>query len=176
MKKVVLVYSIALIISCSSLPLPNSHDQSLYIIPYQIDNSVEGGYRQVRSITITLRNMGTDRIETVVFPVGSGHRTIALAPGRYSMFQAEIRGVKPDENNREWDHHHGIFSYFYIGANTIVLSRDKVFMRDQPSGGYHFEVGRYATSDIQKRRVLDEIRNDKRWVAWDGYNLVNFPN
>lgn len=165
-----------LLFSCSSLPLPHSSTESLFVLPYRIDKTYQNGQKVIKSVTLHLTYYEiSEANETLVELLpGDSYTTIALNPGAIMITRVEVQLAGVEKIESAFEHE---FSYaFFIGESTVQLSREQFVLRAVKNAQeYAVQTSPFPRSSLPARQILDNIRRDKNWPAWKWNKKINLP-
>ena len=173
----VAVAAVATVGGCASLPLPGTPDESLVVISTTVVSEswpAGDGIRRVAGGQIHL-TVGTGGRDIVVsFAPGTRYVALAVAPGQYYVKRVvlDMENTNPNGRKNTWQSQHDVSATFYCGANSVqILSRGLVVVRSGPEGWNVTLNNPIVAQD--RRQIGDALKADRRWPAWEEYQLVN---
>lgn len=172
-------FSLCLLSACASLPLPDAPEKSLLVIPCDIGrNTVATGPNTVGIMATIVRSSDSKEL-TVSFPLKNGYSAIALDPGAYRIAQVTIsrRWYHDGQPQSYWEDTYKNLGVFYVEAQTLLLSQYLLSYADTDnSQKYRFSVAERSYEDAHAGPILDALKKDRHWQAWEGYQLVGFSS
>ena len=174
-RTIVTLLALAAISSCATLPLPDSFDESLLILPYKVEAGFGDGENEITSVRLVITSEESAEEYAISLRPGISFKSVALSPGPYvvSAIYVDVRRVeKPGE---KWEDRHDASQSFYIKERIVLLPPwDFLILTDNRGYRFFFPTN---TGEIERNlSILNEIKKKRRWLAWDGYQLVNFPS
>jgi len=181
MKKLIYTFGFVLILpvffwSCSSLPLPHTPQESLFIVSHDIESKVSNA-EKISGITLYIENLNekeTAPDHEMKLLLTNNFSVLRLEPGIYRIFSADVRRSetklfgKTETDSQPLDHR------FSVDGRTIHLFQSKLEVRSDQSGGYILELLEFKEEDEQIA-LYEILVNDRRWIGWERYTPVNFP-
>ena len=167
-----MAFPVALFTACQTLPLPDNPDQSLVVFTYDRSDVQYPDDRRLESVSIVLVEQTSG--EEVRVPLRSRRNwsAVALDPGRYRIRQV-VLGFRVGDDHR-WTEHQGANVLIFVESQTVMIPRNSVRVVSLPRS-HHTSVGfpllRQDHPLVQD--VSDQIRNDRRWQAWEGYTEIH---
>ncbi len=183
MKKTVLLLLPALLTllgSCSSLPLPGSHSESLLIIPVKIDSNLGGEGGKRRSVTMAyleLVNLETGKKKKLsMAPRGDDYFSATVEPGRYQLDNELILTISQTPGNDTWQNREPLFSRPMLIEESIVYMSPVILKAESNDrGGYNFEFYSSSSNDDPVRKeCYRSLSAERRFKAWELYQLVGW--
>ena len=160
------------LISCKSVPLPNSPNESLFILPTQIVSTLNNGNVRVVGVSITVHNDTTNREFVTQLPSGKSFATLSLEPGAYSIRSIRITLQNVGGRN-PWSDTQDFYGSFFLEKRVVRYYERKVFVASRPQGWHTFGWDS-VEAPADKQACLKQLKKDPRWQAWQNYSLVNF--
>ena len=178
MKKPVLSLLIVMIplvfMSCSSLPLPSSPYQSLFVISTNIDSNFREGEYKIVSVQLSLQSEDTGKKTIIMFFPGASYKAIPVERGRYSLNNLIVTMQRTSGNpDRRQDAHPWFAIDFFVEKNVVQLNARGITVVDNEDGWYR--IDRPGVFLDQGRVIKKVLQKDDHWLAWQDYKLVNFP-
>jgi hypothetical protein len=174
----ILLLSFLLLASCKSLPLPDTPDKGLFVIPCDVTMEMtRRSGNATTGITMAIIRPGDKKDIKVEIPNGKKYVAIALEPGSYIVRSITITRAYYDNGDKKnaWDETKWSGQGFFLKEKTILLSNFLVHHLEFDNGDrYRFSYSYYAGTD-RGRDILADMKKDRHWQAWEGYQLVNFP-
>lgn len=160
------------LISCKSVPLPNSPNESLFILPTRVVSTLNNGQDRIIGVSITVRNDTTNRESVTQLTGGESFAMLALEPGAYSIRNIRIT-MQHTGGGRPWSDNHDFYGSFFIEKRVVRYYERKIYVGPRPQGWYTFG---WEVTEVpkEKQACLTEMKKDARWQAWQNYSLVNF--
>jgi hypothetical protein len=167
------------LVSCSSLPLPDTPEQSLLLIPCGIH--LEGMRdKQARTIALDLviRRVKDGREITVHFDSGKNYAVVALDPGGYEFTKLLVRRewISEGRSTNSWTETRNTSRISFFIADKIVRWYEGLLsFRDLSNGKYSYSISTRNSSPASAReKILSAMKKDPHWLGWEGYELINF--
>jgi len=165
-------------IGCSSLPLPSSPKQSLFILPLNLEKNFAGrdGWPfQLVTMQLTLTHEESGKKTPVVLTPELEYKAFVLEPGRYFLENMVTNMRSTEHPDQTWQDNHTWFSmYFYVEKNTVIINNRNIEMKKRPvRGGY--DLGKSVAQREDRGRIARRLMKDDHWLAWQDFYLVNFP-
>jgi hypothetical protein len=135
-------------------------------------NTLNNNQVRVIGASLTIRNEKTLSESTVRMRPGAPFSTIALEPGPYSIIQTRITLQRVGGRN-PWTDTHTYYSSLFLEKRVVRYFERKFYVQSNPQGWYRWGF-EYMEHPAEKARSLAELKKDPRWLAWQGYSLVNF--
>jgi len=159
---------------CASLPLPNEPEDSLYIIPTEFTIQEPDRWNQIAGFSMIIKETrSTDAEEYKVRIKRKGYSSIALPPGEYILSWI-IVNWRSKGGGRNWTSkiYHG--TKFKLEKNTVYLDTRSLRITQRYNRVTSGTVGLYENE--KKQAYLKDLQEDPMWLAWEGYQLVNFKD
>ncbi len=160
------------LISCKSVPLPNSPNESLFILPTRVVSALNNGDVRVVGVSITVHNDTTNREFVTQLPSGESFAMLSLDPGAYSIRSIRITMQHVGGRN-PWSDTHDFYGSFFIEKRVVRYYERKIYVGSRPQGWYNFGWDALEVP-ADKQACLNQMKKDPRWQAWQDYSLVNF--
>jgi len=166
--------------SCQSLPLPDTPEKSLLVIPCDFSLGSNASGRRVVDISLVLSpTVGTPGVKErkLSLPLGKRYAVFAVDPGSYTISSVIISNGWFD-NGRQWnawEDKHVLGAAVFVAPQVILLNYTlfKYADRADPNKGYDFSFYQFGLD--RGPDILAQMKKDPHWAAWEGYPLVNFP-
>jgi hypothetical protein len=158
------------------LPLAHTPAESLFVIPYAVDPASKKGPSAIREMFVTIEPLsgpetGTNRrLELITKDTVS---VIKMPPGDYRIAAAEI--VKKGEGylSKNIIENFPIDKTVSIGERQIYLFDWKCTVKNDGNES-RLTLSEFA-NEQEKTEIVNALQEDPRWVGWERYELVNFP-
>jgi hypothetical protein len=169
-----------LLISCASLPLPDTPEKSLLVFALDITHAstanADGG--RTVGITFQLTDVKHHKELSIPIPLDRKYTTVAVDPGAYTISSMTVsRGwFQSGVKRANWVETQTLGRAVYVEQQTVLLCTIFTYTdRSDPDKGYGFYI--YQASSIGDRGavILADMKKDRHWQAWEGYQMVNFP-
>ncbi len=175
-----LIISTALIVSCSTIPLPDGPNQSLVIIPVRLISSwvdKNGNVLSLDSITLTIREMNyeTSPEDLRQYKASASSRdlyaAVALPKGLYLIDSVKVAY----HSDRGWDdtHTQTVSYQIYVESDSVQLIPQILNLEKNDYHWYSLRFRGYPDAD-QKEAILAALKEEQFWPAWSGCQLVRF--
>ena len=165
--------------SCSSLPLPGSPTESLFILCGDLERdlgtNVEGHGHTTENIRVSVVNLETGKEKDMVFYPSKNYISTTLEPGRYAMNNKVTISVRYKGSSHINDRTEYIQpTPFLIEESTVFIS--PTILRISPSNGwYNFSsYTSMSTSNVLKKNSMEELFDERRYKAWELYQVVGW--
>ncbi|MEW5814127.1 MAG: hypothetical protein AB1798_01860 [Spirochaetota bacterium] len=167
----IVTFSAILAGACKSIPLPNSPQESLLVVPYEIDSSFNNGEIKITSIQMILKNWENQKERFLILNPGRFFTAIALEPGGYfiSKLVVSCQHVK----GGFWQDKHNFSGSFYMEKNVVRYFEKSFYVTADKTGGYRFGYNTLPYEKL-KEKYLKTLQADSHWLAWENLKLVNF--
>jgi hypothetical protein len=164
--------------SCTSLPLPNTPDKSLLVISSNITRRIPAQGPETMAIALRLTN--TASAKQIVFPISfdTDLNYIAIEPGSYSISSLVVTRAWVDHGQTysSWEDNHYAGSRLLIEPKTVSLYPSPLTYTDTTDPNhYDVDMWNVRSTDEERAKILETMKKDPHWLAWEGYMLVNFP-
>ena len=185
MKKTVLLLMSALIFllnSCSSLPLPGTHSESLLIIPVKIDSdlgSESGKKRSVSMAYLELINMDTGKKRKLsIVPRSDDYFSATVEPGRYQLGNELTLNISQTPGNDSWRNKEALTSGPMLIEKSIVYISPLVLKAESnEEGGYNYDFyNSNSNDDPVRKESYHALISERRFKAWELYQLVGWES
>jgi hypothetical protein len=175
MRTILMMLGLAAVSSCATLPLPDSFDESLLILPYKVERVFGDGESEITSVRLVLTSEASEEEYTVSLQPGISFKAVALSPGPYAVSEIYVDARRVERPGEKWEDRHDASQSFYIKERIVLLPPwDFLILTD--SRGYRFFFSENTGETERNSKILSAIKKERRWLAWDGYQLVNFPS
>jgi hypothetical protein len=167
------VFLCALLCSgCSSLPLPNSPDEGLFLIAYDIDESWQQGNIIVEQLTAKIDSVRTNFSRLITLKPGDSYIALALDPGPYMIRKITVHNRWHEDAQNTWEDVHDRRYSFYINDQTVFLFQAELFFTGRvDSDGYDLNI---RNVPLEKReRIIEKLKKDHHWLAWQDHSRLN---
>lgn len=161
-----------ILLSCQTVPLPNSPTESLFILPSRVVPTLNNGDTRVIGASVTIRNDKSLKEMKVQLPSGDSFAMVPLEPGAYSITGIRITLQNVGGRN-SWSDTHDFYGSLFIEKRVVRYYERKIYVGSRPQGWYNFGFD-YTEDSAEKASCLAELKKDPRWLAWQNYTLVNF--
>ena len=168
--------------SCSSVPLPGSPTESLFILTGDVDRHLidrQSEPYQVSQIQMTLVNRETGFEKEFFYYPGNDFIAIPLEPGRYNMHYRLKIGFK-HPGGGEWEDEKTINSATYLIEKNVVYVSNSVLTLEKKNIGegayYRLGFGFHEDSVEIKDRAMKEMMKERRYKAWDLYPVIGWES
>ena len=162
------VLSVALLAGCGSLPLPRTYDESLLIIPVEANRSASSAWR-ISSYRVEIAFEGGEQ-RRYGFPATASYLAIPMPPGRHTLRSVWVAFRQQDGDGTRQDR--------VISARALLVEALQVEIWDRTAvvreGDVLYASDRRTGSDTRDE-VVEAIRRDRRWAAWETHNRIGFP-
>lgn len=169
----------ALFSSCSSLPLPGSSTESLFIMAGEVDKRLgtnrEGRSRTIDRIMLTLENLDTGKTKSITYMPNKKYISLPLEPGRYS-FKNKITITVSESPGGSWTNDKNISVAPFLVKESTVFVSNIVFKVSSDNRGW-FNISTYSStsnSNVIRKKAVDEVFNERRFKAWELYQVVGW--
>jgi hypothetical protein len=167
------------LVSCSSLPLPDTPEQSLLLIP--CETHLEGMRdQQARTISLVLviRRVNDGQEIAVHLDRGKNYAVVALDPGGYEFTKLLVQRewISGGRSTNSWTETRNTSRISFFIAEKIVRWYDgRLSFRDFSNGKYSYFISTRNSSPVSEREgILSTMKKDPHWLGWEGYELINF--
>ncbi len=164
--------------SCSTLPLPGSPTESLFILAGSVDRFLidkKSEDYQLVSVEMILRNIDTDETYDLTFLPDDDYITIPVEPGRYRIDNKLTIHFKRGKGT--WsDERKVVAANYLIEKNVVFLSPDilQVERRNIGQGAYYsYRFGRTLNWNL-KDQAMEDVFRQRRYLAWDLYQVIGW--
>ncbi|MDC7232445.1 MAG: hypothetical protein PQJ58_04390 [Spirochaetales bacterium] len=167
-----------LLVSCASIPLPGSPTESLFVLCGDLERDLgtdgNGGH-SLESIRVTLVQVDTGKKKDLVFYPSKSFISTTLEPGKY-MFNNQItlslrwKGSSHTKTRTEYIQ----TSPFLIEPNTVFIS--PVLIKVIGRRGWYSYTSYYSTStsNVLKKGSVEDLFAQRRYKAWELYQLIGW--
>jgi hypothetical protein len=167
----------SLLAACRSLPLPNAPDESLVVFLTDIgEGTWDSGRNRLAGGSLMVRHLSSMKQYSVAVQNGEGFAAMALPPGEYLLSYLYLDCQRTEGGKTgTWQDRKPLAGTFYVEANTVQICPRGVQATVRANGYYLttlVTIGRSYTERKQAIRAL--LAKDRRWAAWEEYQLVNF--
>jgi len=164
---------------CSSLPLPDTPEQSLLFIPCEISfEDTRDNQARTASLDLVLRRVNDGREFAVPIARAKKYAVVALDPGGYEFARILVRRERTIEgkSTSTWTEKRETSRISFFMAEKIVRWYEGKFTFRDLSGGKYtfFLMGRSNAPLSERQEVLAAMKKDSHWLGWEGYELINF--
>ncbi|MDA3956063.1 hypothetical protein [Oceanispirochaeta sp.] len=182
--KLTIISSTILIIllfgACSSLPLPGSPTESLFVITGEVTRDLgmdrNGNGHTTNSVTIKIVNQETGKQKSLVFSPRHDYTSIPLEPGRYAFDPKAILSISYKKGRGESQIREEYFNAapFLIEPSTVFIS--PVIIKLSPRNGwYSFSTYKsFSTSNTIRKKAVAQVVSEKRFKAWELYQMIGW--
>lgn len=167
------VIVVAMVVSaCQTLPLPDNPDQSLVVFTYDRSDVRYPDDRRLESVSLILYEQTTGERTSVRLPSRRNWTAVTLDPGRYRI-QEVILGFLAGNDHR-WTENRGANVLLFVEAQTVMIPRNSVRIVSLPRS-HSTSIGfpLLGREHPLIRDTSQQIRNDRRWQAWEGYTEIH---
>jgi hypothetical protein len=181
--KPALPFLLLLLASCASLPLPNTPEKSLLIIPcnFSLGTNHDGPRLVGITISMTPTNVASGaKVTTLSVPLGTEWVAFAVDPGSYVFSTAIVAHGWYDRGGvlrGSWQDTVSVGNGLYVQQQTILLYQSVLSYADRadPNSGWDFAFYQSVVGTERGAKILAALKKDRHWSGWEGYQLVNFP-
>lgn len=164
------------LIGCSSLPFPHTPTESLLVAACSMEREISDGTEKITDVVLIFSTQGKESTEKVTLrlPVSGEFSVVKCESGMYLLESAEITrreaklfGKKTTDTvdfNREVN----------VRPRTVHLVKEKCVLSNGGNRGYAIAFTKF-TGEQEKTAVFDALQDDRGWIGWERYELVNFP-
>lgn len=171
---ITMLLGLATVLSCTTLPLPDSFNESLLILPYKVETRFGDGENEITSVRLVITSETSAEEFAVSLRPGTSFTAVALNPGPYVVSAILVGLRRVEKPGEKWEDRHDASQSFYMKERIVLLPPwDFLILTD--NRGYRFFFPANAGEIERNSKILNEIKKKRRWLAWDGYQLVNFP-
>ncbi len=178
MKKLFPLLIIAgILFGCSSLPLSHTPTESLLVVACSLEREISDGTEKITDVVLRFsaqEKEGGDTL-TLRLPVGGQFSVLKCEASMYLLESAKITrreaklfGKKTTDTvdfNREVN----------VRARTVHLLKEKCLLSSGGTAEYTIAFTQF-TNEQEKTEIVNALQEDLRWVGWERYELVNFPD
>lgn len=165
--------------SCTSLPLPNTPEKSLLVLPCDISLVHVDKGPQLVGLTIRMVRQTDKKELSLSIPLQKKYATFAIDPGSYTFTTVTLLHGWFDGGKmwNTWEDTWRLGTGVYIEQQTILLNPllVKYYDRADPNTGWDFSFWQSALTGDRGAVILAAMKKDSHWQAWEGYQMVNFP-
>ncbi|MBF9018448.1 MULTISPECIES: hypothetical protein [unclassified Oceanispirochaeta] len=165
--------------SCSSLPLPGTPTESLFILCGELERdlgtNVEGHGNTTENIRVSVVNLETGKEKDMVFYPSKSFISTTLEPGRYAM--KNTVGVTVREKRGNWTDTRTEYiqpTPFLIEESTVFIS-PTILRMNARNGWYSFSsYTSMSSSNALKKNSMEDLFDERRFKAWELYQIVGW--
>ncbi len=168
------------ITACTSLPLPDSAREGMLVIPTDVSRSFRDGQGKIVRIVCEIVPAGAETGEEtepfhLIIRQKDEFTAAALEEGDYIITEYTVYSTDSgaEGSTAARDFEAGIS--FSVEKRVVRLFEYGFYLTpdDSPAG---YESGfRQGIPEEQKRKILEKLVRDDRWIAWGSYPKLNFP-
>lgn len=168
-----------LFFSCSSLPLPGTPTESLFVLCGELEKDLgtnQDGYgNTLESLRLTIVNLDTGKEKDMVFYPSKSYVSTTLEPGKYSLNNKVSLTIRAKRGN--WSETRNEYIQvrpFLIEKNTIFVS--PIIVKVMDNRGWYSFTSYYSasTSNTLKKKSMDNMLGERRYKAWELYQLIGW--
>jgi hypothetical protein len=168
-----------LFISCSSLPLPGSPTESLFILCGDLDRdlgvNITGDGHTLENVKISVMNLETEKKDELIFYPSKKFVSTTLEPGKYKIESKIIVTVRYKGGDSSQSHNEFIAtSPFLIEDSTVFVSP---FILSVSAHKGWYGISSYfssSESNILKKESIEAVFSERRYKAWELYQLIGW--
>lgn len=168
LRALAMMLAVAVLAGCGSLPLPRTHDESLLIIPVEADRSASSAWR-ISSYRVEIALEGGEQ-RFYGFPAAASYLAIPMPPGRHTLRSVWVAFREQDGDGTRRDR--------AISARPLLVEALQVEIWDRTAvvrEGNVLYASNQRTGSASRDEVVEAIRRDRRWAAWETHNRIGFP-
>lgn len=165
--------------SCSSIPLPGTPTESLFILSGDLEHDLgtnsNGHGHTLQSVRLKVVNQETEKVTDLLFYPNKNFVAVTLEPGKYEFESRVVVTVRykggRDSNPRN---EYIARSPFLVEESTVFIS--PVVLSVVPRNGWYGFSSYSSTSmkNIRKKDTVEAVFDERRYKAWELYQLIGW--
>ena len=167
-----------LLASCTSLPLPGSPTESLFVLSGDVDRFLidsKSEKYQLVSIEMVLRNIETKEAYDLTYHPSDDFVALAVEPGKFSFDKQIVINFK--RGSGTWTDHRSIYAPTYLIEPGVLYQCPAILevkKRNIGEGAYYsFRFNRTINWEL-KDQAMEKIFDQRRYLAWDLYPIIGW--